>query len=114
MRDEAMLDGVMLGRAAYQNPEVLLGVDPLLFGAAAPAVGIDEALDRLEPAIAAHVAAGGRLHAFTRHMVGLFPGRRGARAWRRFLATEGVKPGADVQTFRAARARVAPMFEAAA
>ncbi|WP_332680949.1 tRNA dihydrouridine(20/20a) synthase DusA, partial [Bosea sp. (in: a-proteobacteria)] len=59
----AHLDGVMLGREAYQNPEVLLQVDPLLFGEAAPVADAFEMLEALEPFIAAHLERGGRLHA---------------------------------------------------
>jgi tRNA-dihydrouridine synthase A len=103
----AMLDGVMLGRAAYQDPELLLAVDPVLFGEAAPARDAGEALDRLEPYIAAHLAAGGRLNNITKHLLGLFPGRPGARLFRRHLSTDAVKPGAGLAVLREARAHVA-------
>ena len=102
----AHVDGVMLGRAAYQDPGLLLGVDPLLFGEAAPAADPFEALESFEPYVAARLAEGTRLHAITRHMLGLFNGRPGARAWRRHLATEGVKPGAGLETLRDALAHV--------
>jgi tRNA-dihydrouridine synthase A len=98
--------GVMLGRAAYQDPGLLLGVDPLLFGETAPAADAFEAIEAFEPYVAARLAEGTRLHAITRHMLGLFNGRPGARAWRRHLATEGVKPGAGLQTLRDALAHV--------
>lgn len=94
------VDGVMIGREAYQNPEILLEVDPALFGEAAPVANAFEALEAYEPYMARQLAAGVRLHAMTRHLIGLFPGRAGARAFRRHLATEGVKPEAGLDTLR--------------
>jgi tRNA-dihydrouridine synthase A len=102
----AHVDGVMLGREAYQNPEVLLSVDPLLFGENAPATDAFEMLEALEPYIASHLERGGRLHAFTRHLVGLFPGRRGSRLFRRHLAEHCVAAGAGLAELRAAIAHV--------
>jgi tRNA-dihydrouridine synthase A len=106
-RHLAALDGVMVGREAYQNPEILLKVDPELFGQAAPHADALAALEAYEPYIARQLGRGVRLHAMTRHLVGLFPGRPGARAFRRHLATEGVKPGADIAVLRQALAYVA-------
>ena len=63
-------------------------------------------LDALEPHIAAHLERGGRLHAFTRHLVGLFPGRRGSRLFRRHLAEHCVQAGAGLADLRAAVAHV--------
>ena len=98
----AHVDGVMLGRAAYQQPELLLRVDSLLFGEADGNADAFAAVEAFEPYIAAHLAAGGRLHDITRHMLGLFPGRPGARAYRRHLAIEGVKPEAGLDVLRTA------------
>ena len=100
------LDGVMIGREAYQNPEILLRVDPLLFGREAPLPDAFAMLEALEPHIAAHLERGGRLHAFTRHLVGLFPGRPGARLFRRHLAEHCVQAGAGLADLRAAVAHV--------
>lgn len=100
------LDGVMIGREAYQNPEILLQVDPLLFGEDAPVPDAFAMLEALEPHIAAHLERGGRLHAFTRHLVGLFPGRPGARLFRRHLAEHCVKADATFADLRAATAHV--------
>jgi tRNA-dihydrouridine synthase A len=100
------LDGVMMGRAAYQEPWRLLAVDPLLFGETAPTASPKAAAEALIPYIERELARGARLHAITRHVLGLFRGVPGARAFRRHLVTEGVKPGADVATFRAALALV--------
>jgi tRNA-dihydrouridine synthase A len=98
----AHVDGVMLGRAAYQEPEILLRVDAELFGQAPPVADAFETLERFEPYVAARLAQGVRLAAMTRHLLGLFAGRPGARAYRRHLATEAVKPGAGLDTLRAA------------
>lgn len=96
------VDGVMLGRAAYHQPELLLDVDARFFGQDNPQVDAFAAVEAFEPYVAAHVEAGGRLHDVTRHMLGLFTGRPGARAFRRHLAIEGVKAGAGVDVLRAA------------
>lgn len=98
----AYVDGVMLGRAAYQQPELLLQVDSLFFGETGGHADAFAAVEAFEPYIAAHLATGGRLHDITRHMLGLFPGRPGARAFRRHLAIEGVKPEAGLDVLRTA------------
>lgn len=98
------LDGVMLGRAAYQNPSLLLGVDPLLFGETAPCAGPLEALEALIPYLEGVVAAGISPHAVTRHVFGLFQSQPGARAFRRHLSTEAVKAGAGAGILRDALA----------
>jgi tRNA-dihydrouridine synthase A len=96
----AHVDGVMLGRAAYHNPELLLRVDPEFFGEAAPVEGSFAALEAFEPYIAAQLARGARLHDMTRHLLGLFAGQPGARLWRRHLATEAVRRGAGLAVLR--------------
>lgn len=101
-RQLAHVDGVMVGRAAYQNPAILLGVDGALFGETPPAADSFEALERFEPYLAARLAEGVRLHAMARHMLGLFNGRPGARAFRRHLATAGTRPESDLSTLRTA------------
>ena len=88
------VDGAMLGRAAYREPWRLLAVDPLLFGASAPAPSPRAALEGFMPYVERELARGIRLHAITRHVLGLFNGMPGARAFRRHLATNAVKPGA--------------------
>ncbi|MCE4222717.1 tRNA dihydrouridine(20/20a) synthase DusA [Methylobacterium sp. C25] len=100
------VDGVMIGRAAYTDPAILLDVDPLLFGEAAPAADPFAAIDLFAPTIAEGLESGLRLHAFTRHMLGLFNGRPGARAFRRHLATAGMAPDAGLATLREAVGRV--------
>jgi tRNA-dihydrouridine synthase A len=98
-----------MGRTAYQEPWRLLAVDPALFGDAAPFASPKDVAEALVPHIARELARGTRLHAITRHILGLFRGVPGARAFRRHLATEAVKPGADIATFRAALALVVDM-----
>jgi tRNA-dihydrouridine synthase A len=88
------VDGVMMGRAAYQEPWLLLGVDPSLFGDAAPLTSPQDAALALVPYIEREMAKGVRLNSITRHVLGLFRGVPGARAFRRHLASESVKPGA--------------------
>jgi len=91
------VDGAMLGRAAYREPWRLLAVDPLVFGAAAPAPSPRAALELLMPYVERELARGTRPHAVTRHVLGLFNGMPGARAFRRHIATHAVRPGAGVE-----------------
>ncbi len=107
------VDGVMMGRAAYQEPWRLLDVDPTLFGAPAPFDSSRAAACALVPYIEREVARGARLHAITRHVLGLFHAVPGARAFRRHLATEAVKPGAGAKTFLDALAFVGDGADAA-
>ncbi|OKO70431.1 tRNA-dihydrouridine synthase A [Bradyrhizobium sp. AS23.2] len=100
------VDGVMLGRAAYQEPWRLLSVDPDIFGEAAPHATMQDALEAMMPYIEQQLARGMRLHAITRHFVGAFHAVPGARAFRRHLAEQGVKPGAGLDVLRDAIARV--------
>ena len=93
------VDGLMMGRAAYREPWRLLAVDPLVFGAAAPFASPKAAAHALFPYIERELAAGTRLYAIVRHVLGLFHAVPGARAFRRMLATEAVKPGAGVEVF---------------
>jgi tRNA-dihydrouridine synthase A len=102
----AHVDGVMLGRAAYQEPWRLLSVDPDFFGEAAPHATIQDALEAMIPYIEEELARGMRLHAITRHFVGAFFGVPGARAFRRHLAEQGTRPGAGVNVLREAIALV--------
>ncbi|MBI3435542.1 MAG: tRNA dihydrouridine(20/20a) synthase DusA, partial [Proteobacteria bacterium] len=100
------VDGVMLGRAAYQQPWRLLAVDPQLFGEQAAFSSEKDAALALVPYIARELARGVKLHAITRHMLGLFRAVAGARAFRRHLATQAVKPGADAGVLTDALAMV--------
>jgi len=100
------VDGVMLGRAAYQEPWRLLTVDPDIFGEAAPHATMKDAFVAMMPYIERELARGTRLHAMTRHFVGAFHGVPGARAFRRHLAENGVRPGAGTDVLRDAIARI--------
>jgi len=110
----AHVDGIMVGRAAYQNPELLLGVDPAIFGEAAPFDDPFDALEAFMAVIARGLASGERLHDYARHLIGLFAGRPGARTYRRVLASYGVRPGAGLDVLRRAVAHVARRLEPAA
>ncbi len=92
------VDGVMVGRAAYHNLSFLQHVDPELFGAPAPYENTRAATLAFLPYIEARLSQGARLGDMTRHMLGLFAGRPGARAFRRHLAIHAVKRGADART----------------
>jgi tRNA-dihydrouridine synthase A len=96
------VDGVMMGRAAYKEPWRLLAVDPVLFGVPAPFATPKEAALAMIPYVERELAAGTRLHGITRHMLGLFTGVPGARAFRRHLSEEGVKSGAGIAVLREA------------
>ncbi len=102
----AYVDGVMMGRAAYQEPWRLLQVDPLVYGEPAPFASPREAALALIPYIERELSKGVRLHAITRHVLGLFRSVPGARAFRRHLATEAVKPSASAAVMADALALV--------
>lgn len=106
---DAGLDGVMIGRAAYHQPaDILCAADPVIFETGAvsdPA----EAVRAMLPYIERHLTNGGKLHQITRHMLGLFAGRPGARAWRRSLSEQAHLPGAGPELVEAALERVTPL-----
>jgi tRNA-dihydrouridine synthase A len=102
----AKLDGVMMGRAAYQEPWRLLQVDPLMFGEPAPFASPKAAALALIPYIERELSRGTRLHSITRHLHGLFQAVPGARAYRRHLATAAVKPGVCAEVLAEALALV--------
>ncbi|MCK0166623.1 tRNA dihydrouridine(20/20a) synthase DusA [Jannaschia sp. S6380] len=93
------VDGVMIGRVAYHDPAaVLLRADSRVFGADDPCPDREAAALRMVPHIERHLAAGGKLGQVTRHMLGLFAGMPGARAWRRSLSEGASRPGAGIDT----------------
>jgi len=108
----AHVDGVMLGRAAYHSPAILGEADRRLFDPTAAVVDPFEAVERYRPYLAARLAEGVHLAAMTRHMLGLFSAVRGARAWRRILTVESVRPGAGLEVVDRALAAVAAAPEA--
>ena len=99
---DAGLDGVMIGRAAYHTPDaVLLGADQQIFGGAGCKTTF-QVVAEMRPYIARHLAGGGRLNQITRHMLGLFAGRPGARGWRRTLSEGAHRGGAGLEVLDAA------------
>ena len=100
------LDGVMMGRAAYQEPWRLLDVDPQIFGVPAQFTSSKEAARALIPYIERELSQGVKVHAITRHVLGLFRAIPGARAFRRHLATEAVRPNASAAVMADALALV--------
>ena len=118
--DGVQLDGVMLGRAAYHEPALLGEADRRLYGATGPDVDAFEALERYRPYLTARLEEGVHLAHMTRHLLGVMHGRAGARAFRRILTVEAVKPGAGidvvdraVEAVREAEARMEAREDAA-
>ena len=102
----------MIGRAAYHSPaQVLCGAERRIFGRPG-GLSAEEAAKAMIPYANAHVAAGGRLNQVTRHMLGLFAGRPGARAWRRCLSEGAARPGADGSLIAEALSRLEGVAEA--
>ncbi len=91
------VDGVMLGRAAYHEAGLLGEVDRRVFGMDVADIDSFTAVEAYRPYLAEQLAAGVHLAAMSRHMLGLFHGLPGARAWRRILTVEGVKAGAGLE-----------------
>jgi tRNA-dihydrouridine synthase A len=101
----AQVDGVMLGRAAYHTPAILAEVDARFFGDAAR--DVDAAVQDYIAYVARKLADGAPLNAMTKHMLGLFNGKPGARLFRRHLSENATRKGADAQTLRDALAFLA-------
>jgi tRNA-dihydrouridine synthase A len=102
----AHVDGVMLGRAAYQTPGILSAADAAFYGEAERPFDPEALLETMCAYAERHIARGGRLGHITRHMVGLFHGLPGARRYRQILSTDAVKPGAGSDVLRKAFAAV--------
>lgn len=92
------VDGVMLGREVYHNPYLLAEVDQQFYGDQAAIPSRHDIVHQLLPYIEDELSKGTRLHAITRHIMGLFLGLPGARAWRRHLSENGTRAEADVNT----------------
>ncbi|MGV1800511.1 tRNA dihydrouridine(20/20a) synthase DusA [Agrobacterium vitis] len=101
-----VMDGVMVGRAAYNNATMLTEVDARIYGEPLQAQNMDIVRDTMMDYAARHIAEGGRLVHLTRHMVGLFQGYAGARRFRQILSADAPKPGADPDVIAAAFAAV--------
>ena len=103
----ADFDGVMVGRVAYHDPTgVLAAADRRAFGEPGPDVDPVDAVRGLYGYIESELAAGTRLNAITRHMLGAFAGRPGARRWRRRLSEGAHRPGAGIELIEAALSEV--------
>jgi tRNA-dihydrouridine synthase A len=89
------VDGVMVGRAAYQDPCTMAEVDARLYGDPAKDTDWAAVIDAMMDYAARHIENGGRLAHITRHMTGLFHGMAGARRWRQILSTDATRPGAE-------------------
>jgi tRNA-dihydrouridine synthase A len=100
----AHVDGVMLGRTAYQHPYVLAEVDRRYFGAATPIATRHEIVESFLPYVDGELARGTPLARITRHMLGLFHGQPGGRVYRRILSEESHRPGATLEVLRRALA----------
>ncbi|WP_455813899.1 tRNA dihydrouridine(20/20a) synthase DusA [Pseudomonas graminis] len=108
------LDGVMMGREAYQNPGVLAQVDQTIFGSTVPMVDPVAVVRAMYPYIERELANGTYLGHVTRHMLGLFQGIPGARQWRRYLSENAHKAGAGVDVVEKALLLVADKVPASA
>ncbi len=100
------VDGVMLGRAAYQMPYILAEVDQRFFGSTQPLLSRAQVIENLIPYVESHLARGGRLNNIVRHILGLYHGEPGARAFRRHLSETATRSGAGVDVLREAVALV--------
>jgi len=103
---EQQIDGVMIGREAYQNPWLLADVDRRLFGAENSVATPQQALGAFIPYVERQLAHGVPLASMTRHLLGLFHGCPGAKAWRRTLSEQAHLPGAGIEVLKAAAAQV--------
>jgi tRNA-dihydrouridine synthase A len=92
------VDGVMLGRAAYQNPVILADADARFFGG--EPVNVDGAVDAYADHVARQLSAGHRLHPLIKPMLGLYTGRPGARLFRRHLSEHAPRDGAGIAVLR--------------
>lgn len=101
------VDGVMMGRAVYQNPWILADVDQRFFNAENPLTNPHEAVELLLPYIDEQIAQGAGLNHISRHILGLFQGRPGAKAWRRYISENAHKQGAQSDIIKHAATLVA-------
>ncbi|HLY04588.1 MAG TPA: tRNA dihydrouridine(20/20a) synthase DusA [Rhizomicrobium sp.] len=108
----AHVDGVMMGRAAYESPLLLADVDARLFGDAPRYV--ESAVEAYMTYVERKLGDGVPLNAMTRHLLGLFNGRPGARRFRKHLSENATRAGANAETLRAALLHIAPRLPAAA
>lgn len=108
--EDCLLDGIMLGRAAYHDPMLLGGVDAQIYGEPNGGPEVRDVIEQMKTYASRHIASGGRLHHVTRHMVGLFQGVAGARRWRQILSSEATGHDAGVEVLERAFQVVRPHF----
>lgn len=102
----AHLDGVMIGREAYQSPYILAEVDQQIFGLDAPVKKRSEVIFEMFPYIEQQLSQGAYLGHITRHMLGMFQNMPGARQWRRHISENAHKAGAGIEVVEAALAKI--------
>ena len=102
----AHVDGVMIGRAAYQNPYLLADADRLIFNTAAEIPDRHTIVKMFRDYVQREIAAGTRLHQMTRHLMGLYQGQAGARAFRRILCEQGQRHDAGIEVLEAAVSQI--------
>ncbi|RJX72250.1 tRNA dihydrouridine(20/20a) synthase DusA [Vibrio sinensis] len=100
------LDGVMVGREAYQNPYILAEVDQLIYGLDKPVKKRTQIVEEMYPYIERQLSNGAYLGHMTRHMLGLFQNMPGARQWRRHISENAHKPGSGIEVVEAALAKI--------
>ncbi|KJY84294.1 tRNA-dihydrouridine synthase A [Vibrio galatheae] len=100
------LDGVMVGREAYQNPYMLANVDQEIFGLDKPSKKRTQVVEEMYPYIEQQLSQGAYLGHITRHMLGLFQNMQGARQWRRYISENAHKPGSGIEVVEAALAKI--------
>jgi tRNA-dihydrouridine synthase A len=100
------LDGVMVGREAYQNPYLLAEVDQQIFGLDTPIKKRTQVVEEMFPYIEQQLANGVYLGHISRHMIGLFQNMPGARQWRRYISENAHKPGSGIEVLQAALAKI--------
>ncbi|PCD85420.1 tRNA dihydrouridine(20/20a) synthase DusA [Vibrio mediterranei] len=100
------LDGVMIGREAYQNPYILAQVDQLIFGLDTPVKKRKQVVEEMYPYIERQLANGSYLGHISRHMIGLFQAMPGARQWRRYISENAHKKGAGIEVLETALAKI--------
>ena len=100
------VDAVMVGRAAYQNPWILSEVDEKIYEEAAKDFARESIVDEFSNYVSEQLMQGERLSSLTKHILGLYHGKPGARSWRRILTTESILSGAGLETIETAKKMV--------
>ncbi|MGR5527038.1 tRNA dihydrouridine(20/20a) synthase DusA [Vibrio maritimus] len=100
------LDGVMIGREAYQNPYILAQIDQLIFGLDTPVKKRKQVVEEMYPYIERQLSNGSYLGHISRHMIGLFQAMPGARQWRRYISENAHKKGAGIEVLETALAKI--------